>query len=82
MYKDATDVGRLYVTGEAILIVIITTGQAVLQADAMRTSWERCSELASQFNANDGMEDGVFAQAFCTDADSLLIEDTYLESEH
>jgi hypothetical protein len=67
--------------GDAILIVVVLAGQAVIQTDAMVTTWERCSEMAVQFNADDGRNDGVFTQAFCTDAGSLLIRNIYLESK-
>lgn len=66
---------------EAVLIVVVMAGQAILHADAVVVSWERCSELALQLNADDGVEDGVYTTAFCREADNLLIGNWYWENE-
>lgn len=55
--------------GSAILIVVTLHGQTVLHADAMVTTWDRCSELALDINTNGTAN----MQAFCTGTEGMTV---------
>jgi hypothetical protein len=55
--------------GSAILIAVTLHGQVVFHADAMVTTWDRCSELALDINTNGPAS----MEAFCTSTDGMTV---------
>ncbi len=55
--------------GSAILIVVTLHGQTIYHADAMATTWSRCSELVLDINSHGSAN----VHAFCTGSEGMLI---------